>query len=96
MVANDLTTAANAIFLQYTAPIYAVLFGAWLLGEPARRIDWICIVIAVAGIALFFCDQFSRKGLFGIIAALASGVSFALMVMLLRKSATARRKVPCC
>jgi drug/metabolite transporter (DMT)-like permease len=85
VVANDRTTAANAIFLQYTAPIYVALFGSWLLGEPARRIDWICIVIALGGIALFFCDQFSPRGLTGILAALASGVSFGVMVMLLRK-----------
>ena len=85
VVAIDRTTAANAIFLQYTAPIYVALFGSWLLGEPARRIDWICIVIALGGIALFFCDQFSPRGLTGILAALASGVSFGVMVMLLRK-----------
>jgi drug/metabolite transporter (DMT)-like permease len=85
VVANDRTTAANAIFLQYTAPIYVALLGSWLLGEPARRIDWICIVIALGGIALFFCDQFSPRGLTGILAALASGVSFGVMVMLLRK-----------
>jgi drug/metabolite transporter (DMT)-like permease len=85
VIANDRTTAANAIFLQYTAPIYVALFGRWLLGEPARRIDWICIVIALVGIALFFRDQFDARGLDGIIAALASGVSFGAMVMLLRK-----------
>ena len=85
VVANDRTTAATAIFLQYTAPVYVALFGSWLLGEPARRIDWICIVIALGGIALFFCDQFSPRGLTGILAALASGVSFGVMVMLLRK-----------
>jgi drug/metabolite transporter (DMT)-like permease len=85
VIANDRTTAANAIFLQYTAPIYVALFGRWFLGEPARRIDWICIVIALAGIALFFRDQFSSTGLIGIMAALASGVSFAVMVMALRK-----------
>src|SRR5438105_416091 len=59
VIANDRTTAANAIFLQYTAPIYVALLGRWWLGEPARRIDWICIVIALAGIALFFRDEFS-------------------------------------
>jgi drug/metabolite transporter (DMT)-like permease len=85
VIANDRTTAANAIFLQYTAPVYVALFGRWLLGEPARRIDWICIVIALSGIALFFRDQFDARGLDGIIAALASGVSFGAMVMLLRK-----------
>jgi len=85
VIANDTTTAANAIFVQYTAPIYVALFGRWFLGEPARRIDWICIVIALAGIALFFRDQFSSTGLIGIFASLASGVSFAVMVMALRK-----------
>ena len=95
VVANDLTTAANAIFLQYTAPIYVALFGTWLLGEPARRIDWICIVIALRASHLLL-RSVQPQGLFGIIAALASGVSFALMVMLLRRSATTRRKVPCC
>jgi drug/metabolite transporter (DMT)-like permease len=85
VIANDRTTAANAIFLQYTAPIYVAVFGRWFLGEPARRIDWVCIVIALAGIALFFRDQFSSTGQIGIAAALASGVSFAVMVMALRK-----------
>ena len=85
VLATKLTTAANAIFLQYTAPIYVALFGRWFLGESARRIDWICIVIALAGIALFFRDQFSSTGLIGILAALASGLSFAVMVMALRK-----------
>lgn len=85
VIANDRTTAANAIFLQYTAPIYVALLGGWFLNEPARRIDWICIVIALGGIALFFRDQFSSRGLLGVAAALASGVSFAVMVMALRK-----------
>lgn len=85
VIANDRTTAANAIFLQYTAPIYVAIFGYWLLGEPTRRIDWVCVIVALFGIALFFRDQFSTRGLVGIIVALASGISFAAMVMLLRK-----------
>lgn len=85
VIANDRTTAANAIFLQYTAPIYVALLGPWLLGEPARRIDWLCIAIALAGIALFFRDQFSPRGLSGILVALGSGLSFATMVIFLRK-----------
>jgi drug/metabolite transporter (DMT)-like permease len=85
VIANHRTTAANAIFLQYTAPIYVALLGPWWLGERTRRIDWICVVIALAGIALFFRDQFSPRGLSGILAALGSGVSFGLMVILLRK-----------
>lgn len=84
VVANDRTTAANAIFLQYTAPIYVALLGHWLLGEKARRIDWICIVVALAGIALFFRDEIDTRGAWGIAAALGSGFSFAVMVLCLR------------
>jgi drug/metabolite transporter (DMT)-like permease len=83
--ANDRTTAANAIFLQYTGPIYVALLSPWLLSERIRRLDWFCIVLALAGIALFFRDQFSPRGLSGILCALASGLSFGTMVVLLRK-----------
>src|SRR5262245_14742817 len=43
VVATDLTTAANAIFLQYTAPVYVAVLGWRLLGERTNRFDWICI-----------------------------------------------------
>jgi len=85
VIANDLTTAANAIFLQYTAPIYVALLGPWLLNERTRRSDWVFIAVALVGIALFFRDQFSGRGFAGMLVALASGMSFATLVMLLRK-----------
>ena len=84
VVANDLTTAANAIFLQYTAPIYVVFLGHWLLGEKARKSDWVCIAVALCGIALFFRDQIDTRGAWGIAAALGSGLSFGTMVVCLR------------
>src|SRR5688572_446512 len=40
-LATTLTTAANAILLQFTAPVWIALFSAWLLGERATRADWI-------------------------------------------------------
>ena len=85
IVANDRTTAANTIFLQYTGPIYVALLSPWLLGERTQRSDWFCIAIALAGIALFFRDQFSPRGLSGIFAALGSGLSYGTMIVLLRK-----------
>src|SRR6185436_425841 len=85
VIANDRTTAANAIFLQYTAPIYVAFLGYWVLGERTRGIDWLCIVLAIVGIGLFFRDEFSAVGLVGNLAALASGMSFAGLVMLLHK-----------
>lgn len=83
--ANDRTTAANAIFLQYTAPIYVALLGPWLLGERTRRLDWVCIAIALCGIVLFFRDGLSATGWWGNLAGLGSGLAFGCTVMLLRK-----------
>lgn len=85
VIANDRTTAANTIFLQYTGPIYVALLSPWVLGERARRSDWLCIAIALAGIALFFRDQFSPRGLSGILCALGSGLAYGTMIVLLRK-----------
>lgn len=84
VVATDRTTAANAIFLQYTAPIYVALAGHWLLGERTRRLDWLCVGIAFAGIALFFGEKLSATGFTGNLFALASGLSFAATAMLVR------------
>jgi len=85
VVATKLTTAANAIFLQYTAPIYIALISPWFLGERTRWQDWVLIAFALSGIALFFFDRLSLDGFWGIIAALGSGFSFAWMTILMRR-----------
>jgi len=89
VIATKLTTAANAIFLQYTAPIYIALLSPWLLKEHVRKLDWILIGIAFGGIALFFCDGLSLAGTWGVIAALASGASYAWLTMLMRREKSA-------
>jgi drug/metabolite transporter (DMT)-like permease len=89
VVSTKLTTAANAIFLQYTAPIYIALLSPWLLREQVRRSDWILIGIAFGGIALFFCDRLSLEGTWGVIAALASGFSYAWLTVLMRREKSA-------
>jgi drug/metabolite transporter (DMT)-like permease len=83
--ATRMTTAANAIFLQYTAPIYVALIGRWYLGERALRIDWLVIAVALGGITLFFIDRLTIAGFWGNIVALASGLSFAGVAIFLRK-----------
>jgi drug/metabolite transporter (DMT)-like permease len=60
--ATRMTTAANAIVLQYTAPIYVALIGRWYLGERAHALDWAVIAIAILGIALFFLDRLTWPG----------------------------------
>ena len=83
--ATRMTTAANAIFLQYTAPIYVAVIGRWYLGERALRIDWLVIAVALGGIALFFMDRLTVSGFWGNIVALGSGLAFASVAIFLRK-----------
>ena len=62
VIANKLTTAANAILLQYTAPVYVALFGPWFLGERARGRDWLSLAAIMVGMLLFFGDQLTLEG----------------------------------
>ena len=84
VVANKLTTAANAILLQYTAPVYVALLGAWLLKEKAKLLDWVTIGVVIGGMVLFFMDHLETRGILGNILALLSGVSFGLFAVLMR------------
>ena len=86
--ATRMTTAANAIFLQYTAPIYVAIIGRWYLGERPLPIDWWVIAVALGGIALFFLDRLTTSGFWGNILALASALAFASLVVFLRKERT--------
>jgi len=85
IMATKLTTAANAIFLQYTLPIYIVIFGYWFLKERPERADWISLAVIFAGLFLFFGDGLSFDGLFGNILAIVSGMSMAVMMLCMRK-----------
>lgn len=84
VAANKLTTAANAILLQYAAPVYVALLGAWLLKERVTLLDWVAITIVIGGMALFFFDKLTVGGWWGNALAIASGVTFATMIVLLR------------
>lgn len=84
IMATKLTTAANAIFLQYTSPIYVVLFGYWLLGERPQRADWISMAVIFAGLFLFFGDDLSSGGFYGNVLAILSGMAMALMILCMR------------
>ncbi|HEX8990555.1 MAG TPA: DMT family transporter [Anaerolineales bacterium] len=84
ITATKLTTAANAIFLQYTAPVYIVLLGLWFLRERPSRMDWGSMGIIFAGMLLFFGDKLSMNGLEGNVLAVLSGLSMAVMNVALR------------
>ena len=82
---TTLTSAANAILLQYTAPIWVALLSAWLLGERASRADWLTILVALAGMGLFLRDSLTLGHLLGDALSLLSGLSFAAMAIALRR-----------
>jgi drug/metabolite transporter, DME family len=84
VVANKLTTAANAIFLQYTAPVYVLLLEPLMFRERFRWQDLFVVAACVAGMSLFFVGQLRPQDLNGNFAALASGLCFALFMLLLR------------
>ncbi|MEO6047360.1 MAG: DMT family transporter [Candidatus Kapaibacterium sp.] len=85
VIATRMTTAANAILLQYTAPIYAALLSYRMLREPITRFDWLSILSVFVGMALFFLNDLGGGGMTGDVLAVISGVFFALCVVLLRK-----------
>jgi len=82
--ATKLTTAANAILIQYTAPVFVALLAAWFLGEKPRPVDWITIGFVSGGLILFFLDKMSAGGLLGNLLALGSGFAMAVMTVSMR------------
>jgi len=85
VAANKLTTAANTILLQYTAPVYVALFSAWFLREKTSALDWITTVAVLGGISLFFLDELTVQGSWGNVCAILAGVCMGWMTLFLRK-----------
>jgi len=86
VLATKQTTAANAIFLQYTAPVYILVFEPLLYKEKFRRRDLITVIACLAGMSLFFVGKLRPQDVTGNLMALASGVCFAFYFLLLRRS----------
>jgi DME family drug/metabolite transporter len=89
VLANRLTTAANAIYLQSTAPLYLAILAPWLLREPTRRQDLAFMAAVGIGLALFFVGvdrpvESAPDPVRGNVLALGSGFTWALAVAGLR------------
>lgn len=76
-LANKLTTAANAIVLQFTAPIFVLLISILFFRKRPSRLDMAACALVLGGVALFFVDSLSAGGMLGNVLALVSGVSYA-------------------
>lgn len=84
VAATRLTTAANAILLAYTAPVYVALAAPVFLGERTRRADWIFIAATLGGMILFFLDNLSASGFWGNGLAVGTGLSYAVFTLCMR------------
>jgi drug/metabolite transporter (DMT)-like permease len=84
--ANKLTTAANAIFLQSTAPIWILLLGPRLLDDRPSRGEILALPVYGLGLGLFFLDELTPGQLAGNLVALAAGLTFALCIIGVRRA----------
>lgn len=80
--AVKLTTAANAVVLHYTAPIYVLILSALINKTRVKRGDVVAVLLTIAGMALCFMDQLGSGGILGNILALVSGMFLGIMFFL--------------
>jgi drug/metabolite transporter (DMT)-like permease len=83
--ANKTTTAANAILLQYLAPVFTAILSVVFLKERIRREQFIVLFVAPFGMYLIFMDRLAPGQMLGNILALTSAITFALMFIFTRK-----------
>jgi drug/metabolite transporter (DMT)-like permease len=88
VAANKLTTSANAILLQYSAPVWVILFSGMFLKEKIRKHDIAAVFVVMLGMVLFFVGDIKSGNMVGNVLALLSGVSMGAMVILLKLQST--------
>ena len=84
VVANKTTTAANAILLQYMAPVFTAFIGAALLKEKTRLEHWVSIFFVMVGMTIMFANKLDGGQFFGDAIALMSAVTFSLYIVFMR------------
>lgn len=84
-IATKLTTAANAIVLQYTAPIFILILSAVLFHQKMKRVEVGVVLVTMAGMVLFFFDQLSPGNILGNFIGILAGVFLALMFVMVGK-----------
>lgn len=84
--ANKLTTAANAIVLQYTAPIFVFLFSRLVWGESISKINGFALLAGMLGVGVISLDSAGEPEMAGVLLALLSGLLFAAYMINLRRT----------
>lgn len=75
-VANKLTTAANTIVLQFTAPIFVIVFSALFWKRRPQKLDIAACVVVFGGVLFFFVDSLEAGGALGNVLAILSGAAY--------------------
>jgi drug/metabolite transporter (DMT)-like permease len=83
-MAVKLTTVANAIFLQFTAPIYLLILEPVFLKTKFEKKNLIALIFCFLGMTLFFFGKLEWTGIQGNLLAICSGISFALFTLFLK------------
>ena len=91
VLANKMTTAANAIVLQFTAPVFIVIISVFFFGKKFRSADIEAVLFTMAGISLFFFDKLSAGHQLGNVVALCAGASFGCYYISLGESPESER-----
>ncbi len=81
-LANKMTTAANAIVLQFTAPIFVLLISVLFFHKKPQKLDLIVCAFVLAGVLCFFLESLEAGGTLGNLVALCSGLSYAGVFLL--------------
>lgn len=84
VMANKMTTSANAIMLQYTSPAFVAILGVWLLRERIHWFDLVSILFVIGGMVLFFNDASGAGNMIGNLIAVISGFFLAVVTVALR------------
>lgn len=74
--ANKLTTSANAIVLQYTAPLFVMVWSVWFLKESLTQANVWCLIVAMIGMGVIVVGGHGTPDMMGILVAVASGLAF--------------------
>ena len=86
VAANKLTTAANAIVLQYTAPIFVFLFSGLVLKEKIAKLNGFALAVSMIGVGIISLDSAGQPEMAGVLLALLSGLLFAAYMINLRRT----------
>ncbi len=84
VLGNKMTTAANTILLQYTAPVFVAILAWLILKEKPTSENWVALVAIVFGMLLFFSEKLSPGNMIGNILAILSGIFLALFTVFMR------------